>query len=61
MHTHGRTPPCSDALIAAGVARVVAAIPDPVQDEAEAVLAPAGVRYQVGCESAAALALHGGF
>ena len=26
---HGRTPPCADALIAAGVARVVVATPDP--------------------------------
>src|SRR3989449_11094787 len=26
---HGKTPPCSDALVAAGVARVVAALPDP--------------------------------
>ncbi len=26
---HGRTPPCVDALVAAGVARVVAAMPDP--------------------------------
>src|SRR5829696_9465220 len=26
---HGRTPPCTGALIEAGVARVVAAIPDP--------------------------------
>jgi diaminohydroxyphosphoribosylaminopyrimidine deaminase/5-amino-6-(5-phosphoribosylamino)uracil reductase len=26
---HGRTPPCADALIAAGVRRVIAAMPDP--------------------------------
>jgi len=26
---HGRTPPCTDALIQSGVARVVAAIEDP--------------------------------
>jgi len=26
---HGRTPPCADALVAAGVARVVVGIPDP--------------------------------
>ena len=26
---HGRTPPCVDAILAAGVARVVAAMPDP--------------------------------
>jgi diaminohydroxyphosphoribosylaminopyrimidine deaminase/5-amino-6-(5-phosphoribosylamino)uracil reductase len=30
--TQGRTPPCTDALVAAGVARVVAGSPDPVQD-----------------------------
>jgi diaminohydroxyphosphoribosylaminopyrimidine deaminase/5-amino-6-(5-phosphoribosylamino)uracil reductase len=27
--THGRTPPCTDAIIAAGIRRVVAAAPDP--------------------------------
>src|SRR5260221_8423887 len=26
---HGKTPPCTDAIIAAGVERVVAAMPDP--------------------------------
>jgi diaminohydroxyphosphoribosylaminopyrimidine deaminase / 5-amino-6-(5-phosphoribosylamino)uracil reductase len=30
--THGRTPPCTRAIIAAGVRRVVAGSPDPVQD-----------------------------
>jgi diaminohydroxyphosphoribosylaminopyrimidine deaminase / 5-amino-6-(5-phosphoribosylamino)uracil reductase len=30
--TEGRTPPCTDAIIAAGVSRVVAAAADPVQD-----------------------------
>ncbi len=29
-HSHqGRTPPCTDALIAAGIRRVVASMPDP--------------------------------
>lgn len=28
---HGRTPPCCDALIAAGVSRVVAAMQDPIR------------------------------
>ena len=27
---HGRTPPCADALVAAGVARVVSALEDPI-------------------------------
>jgi diaminohydroxyphosphoribosylaminopyrimidine deaminase / 5-amino-6-(5-phosphoribosylamino)uracil reductase len=30
--THGRTPPCTDAIVAAGVSRVVAGAADPVQD-----------------------------
>ena len=30
--THGRTPPCADALVAAGVARVVAAAGDPYRE-----------------------------
>jgi diaminohydroxyphosphoribosylaminopyrimidine deaminase / 5-amino-6-(5-phosphoribosylamino)uracil reductase len=48
---HGRTPPCADALVAAGVARVVAALPDPDRRVGGAGLArlrAAGVRVEVG-------------
>lgn len=30
--THGRTPPCTDAIIAAGIRRVVAGAPIPIQN-----------------------------
>lgn len=58
---HGRQPPCTDALVAAGVARVVAAIADPHQDEAGVRLAAAGIAYQTGCLGHIARHLHGGF
>jgi len=48
---HGRTPPCADALIAAGVARVVAALMDPddrVAGRGLARLEAAGVQVDVG-------------
>ncbi len=48
---HGRTPPCADALIAAGVARVVVAVTDPdVQVAGQGVkrLTEAGVEVAVG-------------
>jgi len=48
---HGRTPPCADALIAAGVARVVAALDDPderVAGRGFARLRDAGVKVEVG-------------
>ncbi|MGW5051720.1 bifunctional diaminohydroxyphosphoribosylaminopyrimidine deaminase/5-amino-6-(5-phosphoribosylamino)uracil reductase RibD [Actinokineospora sp. NPDC004072] len=47
---HGRTPPCTDALLAAGVARVVYAVadPNPVAAGGAAVLAAAGVRVDGG-------------
>ena len=48
---HGRTPPCADALIAAGVTRVVAAIEDPdprVAGAGVARLRAAGVQVTVG-------------
>src|SRR5882762_3905246 len=42
---HGKTPPCTDAILAAGVSRVVAAIrdPDPVARGGVDVLTRAGV------------------
>ncbi len=51
-HAHfGRTPPCTNALIAAGVARVVAPIEDPnpeVSGKGFAHLRAAGIRVSVG-------------
>ena len=47
---HGRTPPCCDALIAAGVARVVCAIEDPnpqVAGQGLARLKAAGIQVQL--------------
>jgi diaminohydroxyphosphoribosylaminopyrimidine deaminase / 5-amino-6-(5-phosphoribosylamino)uracil reductase len=51
-HAHqGRTPPCTDALIAAGIRRVVASMPDPnpkVSGRGFAQLRAAGVHVEVG-------------
>jgi len=57
----GRQPPCVAALIRAGVARVVAAIADPHQDDAGRILAAAGIAYEVGCLGHLARHIHGGF
>ena len=48
-HT-GRTPPCTDALLAAGVARVVVAVADPTEAAGGGaeVLRRAGVQVEVG-------------
>ncbi len=62
-HT-GLTPPCADALIAAGVARVVAPIVDPdprVNGKSLAVLQAAGIEVATGCLAAEAAALNTGF
>src|SRR5690242_2966650 len=51
-HAHqGRTPPCTDALIAAGIHRVVASMPDPnpkVSGKGFEQLRAAGVHVEVG-------------
>ena len=54
-HT-GRTGPCADALLAAGIARVVVAVPEPTSLAAGGVqrLRDAGVDVEVGLERAAA-------
>ena len=61
---HGRTPPCADALVAAGVRRVVAAMRDPnprVAGAGLAQLAAAGVQTECGLLEDAAQALNVGF
>jgi diaminohydroxyphosphoribosylaminopyrimidine deaminase / 5-amino-6-(5-phosphoribosylamino)uracil reductase len=51
-HSHqGRTPPCTDALIAAGIRRVVASMPDPnpkVSGKGFEKLRAAGIAVEVG-------------
>jgi diaminohydroxyphosphoribosylaminopyrimidine deaminase / 5-amino-6-(5-phosphoribosylamino)uracil reductase len=60
---HGRTPPCADALVAAGVERVVAAMrdPNPEAGGGGARLAAAGVRFEVGLFENQARELNIGF
>jgi len=61
-HT-GRTPPCADALAAAGVARVVVAVadPNPLADGGVERLAAAGVAVEVGVGAESALEGLAGF
>jgi diaminohydroxyphosphoribosylaminopyrimidine deaminase/5-amino-6-(5-phosphoribosylamino)uracil reductase len=61
---HGRTGPCCEALISAGVARVVAALEDPnprVSGQGFTRLRAAGVVVEVGPGAAAARELNLGF
>jgi diaminohydroxyphosphoribosylaminopyrimidine deaminase/5-amino-6-(5-phosphoribosylamino)uracil reductase len=64
-HSHrGRTPPCTDALIAAGIQRVVACIPDPnpkVSGRGFEKLRAAGVEVEVGGLEAEARRLNEAF
>jgi diaminohydroxyphosphoribosylaminopyrimidine deaminase / 5-amino-6-(5-phosphoribosylamino)uracil reductase len=62
-HT-GETPPCAEALVAAGVARVVIAVGDPdprVNGAGIARLRDAGIAVEVGCLAEEAAALNRGF
>lgn len=61
---HGETPPCAEALIAAGVARCVVALGDPdprVAGEGLAKLRQAGVEVVEGVLAEAAAELNAGF
>jgi len=61
---HGRTPPCADALIRAGVARVMVAMQDPnplVAGQGIAKLKAAGVEVQTGLLSEQAADLNPGY
>jgi len=61
---HGRTPPCAEALVNAGVARVVAAMRDPnplVAGSGIDMLTLAGIAAETGLMEAEARALNPGF
>lgn len=58
---HGRTPPCTDAIVASGVARVVSALEDPdrrVAGRGHAILEGAGLRTRVGVLASEARRAH---
>lgn len=61
---HGQTPPCAEALVAAGVARAVTALEDPdprVAGRGHALLRAAGIEVAEGVLAAEARALQKGF
>jgi diaminohydroxyphosphoribosylaminopyrimidine deaminase/5-amino-6-(5-phosphoribosylamino)uracil reductase len=60
---HGKTPPCADAIIAAGIARVVSALADPnplVAGEGYARLRAAGIVVDTGVAADEAKRAHAG-
>jgi diaminohydroxyphosphoribosylaminopyrimidine deaminase / 5-amino-6-(5-phosphoribosylamino)uracil reductase len=61
---HGRTPPCAEALIKAGIARAVIALEDPdprVSGRGTAALAAAGIAVQGGVLEPEAREINAGF
>ncbi|WP_127900861.1 bifunctional diaminohydroxyphosphoribosylaminopyrimidine deaminase/5-amino-6-(5-phosphoribosylamino)uracil reductase RibD [Solirhodobacter olei] len=61
---HGKTPPCAEALVAAGVARVVTALTDPdprVAGGGHAILRAAGIAVTEGVEAEVARRAQIGF
>ena len=60
---HGKTPPCTEALIAAGIDRVVVAVRDPSAEAAGGLerLGQAGLDVRVGVREAEAAALNAVF
>lgn len=61
---HGGTPPCAEALVAAGVARVVTALEDPdprVAGKGHAILRAAGIAVATGVQDAEARRAQAGF
>lgn len=61
---HGRTPPCAEALVRAGITRVVSALTDPdprVSGRGHAILREAGIAVTEGVLEPEARALQAGF
>lgn len=61
---YGKTPPCADALIAAGVTRVVSALEDPdprVKGQGHSRLKAAGIAVEIGEGAAEAAEINAGF
>jgi diaminohydroxyphosphoribosylaminopyrimidine deaminase/5-amino-6-(5-phosphoribosylamino)uracil reductase len=59
---HGKTPPCTDAIIAAGITRVVSAIEDPnaLAGRGHALLRASGIAVDVGVGATEARRAHAG-
>jgi diaminohydroxyphosphoribosylaminopyrimidine deaminase/5-amino-6-(5-phosphoribosylamino)uracil reductase len=61
---HGRTPPCTDSILQAGISRVVVGMVDPnpiVQGKGIALLRNAGIEVVVGVEENACRELNAGY